>query len=63
MSSSLDTDNHKRSNHKDFKVGSTGTPINWNGDDSTLYKHAMINAFEKSLLDEIATGKETEDST
>ncbi|KAE9301123.1 hypothetical protein PF008_g22837 [Phytophthora fragariae] len=60
MSSSDSEDDKKL---KNFKIGSSGTPINWNGDDWTFYKHAMLNAFEKSLLDEIATGKATEDAT
>ncbi|GMF63085.1 unnamed protein product [Phytophthora fragariaefolia] len=61
--SSSDSEDDKK--HKNLKIGSLDTPVNWNGDDWTfyMYKHAMLNAFEKSLLDEIATGKATEDVT
>ncbi|GMF25211.1 unnamed protein product [Phytophthora fragariaefolia] len=58
---SSDSEDDKK--HKGFKIGSSGTPVNWNGDDWTFYKHAMLNAFEKSLLDDIATGAATEDAT
>ncbi|KAE8903830.1 hypothetical protein PF005_g11108 [Phytophthora fragariae] len=57
------SDSEDDKKHKGFKIGSSGTPVNWNGDDWTFYKHAMLNAFEKSLLDEIATGAPTEDAT
>ncbi|OWZ17093.1 hypothetical protein PHMEG_0009012 [Phytophthora megakarya] len=57
MSSSDDEDGKK---HKSFKIGSSGTPVNWNGDDWSFNNHDMLNAFEKSLLDEIATGAATE---
>ncbi|CAI5700441.1 unnamed protein product [Peronospora effusa] len=60
LSSDSDSDTGKR---KCFKIGSSGTPVRWNGDDWTFYKHAMINAFEESLLDQIAIGKETLDDT
>ncbi|OWY96196.1 LOW QUALITY PROTEIN: hypothetical protein PHMEG_00033599 [Phytophthora megakarya] len=57
MSSSDSVDGKK---HKSFKIGSSGTPANWNGDGWSFYKHAMLNVFEKSLLDEIATRAATE---
>ncbi|OWZ13842.1 hypothetical protein PHMEG_00012772 [Phytophthora megakarya] len=60
MSSSSDSDDGKFK-RKSFKIGSSGTPVRWNGEDWTFYKHAMMNAFEKSLLDEIALGKEVKD--
>ena len=46
-----------------FRIGSSGTPVRWNGDDWTFYKHAMINDFEEGLLDHIAIGKETLDDS
>ena len=45
------------------KIGSAGTPVQWNGDDWTFYKHAMMNMFEESLLDQIAIGKECLDAS
>ena len=46
-----------------FRIGSSGTPVRWNGDNWTFYKHAMINAFEESFLDQISIGKETPDDS
>ncbi|GMF35188.1 unnamed protein product [Phytophthora fragariaefolia] len=63
MSSSSDSDDGGKSKRKGFKIGSSGTPVRWDGEDWTCYKHAMLNAFEKSLLDGIATGRETEDAS
>ncbi|GMF53554.1 unnamed protein product, partial [Phytophthora fragariaefolia] len=64
MSSSSDSvDSRKsKSKRKGFKIGSSGTPVRWDGGDWTFYKHAMQNAFEKNLLDGIAKGDETEDT-
>ncbi|GMF46166.1 unnamed protein product [Phytophthora fragariaefolia] len=63
MSSSSDSDDGGKSKRKGFKNGSSGTPVRWDGADWTFYKHARLNAFEKSLLDGIATGRETEDAS
>ena len=57
MYSSSDSDE----NSKGFKIGSSGTPVRWDGEDWTLYKYAMLNAFEDSLLDDIAKGHVVED--
>ncbi|GMF53792.1 unnamed protein product [Phytophthora fragariaefolia] len=64
MSSSSDSGDSRKSKskRKGFKIGSSGTPIRWDGEDCTFYKHAMQNAFEKNLLDGIAKGDETEDT-
>ncbi|KAG2891233.1 hypothetical protein PC114_g17077 [Phytophthora cactorum] len=63
MPSPSDSEDGKGKKQKGYKIGSSGTPVNRNGDDGTFYKHAMLNAFEMSLLDGIATSAETEDST
>ncbi|RMX67916.1 hypothetical protein DD238_000510 [Peronospora effusa] len=55
---SLDSDSDT-GKHEGFRIGSSGIPVRWNGDDWTFYQHAMINAFEERLLDQIAIGKET----
>ncbi|KAG1698624.1 hypothetical protein DVH05_014582 [Phytophthora capsici] len=60
MSSSSDSDDGRSRKRKGFKIGSSGTPVNWNGEYWTFYKHAMLNAFEKSLLDQIALGNDIE---
>uniref|UniRef100_M4C293 Uncharacterized protein n=1 Tax=Hyaloperonospora arabidopsidis (strain Emoy2) TaxID=559515 RepID=M4C293_HYAAE len=57
MSSSSDSDVRK-AKRKSFKIGYSGTPVRWDGEDWTFYKHAMINAFEENLLDKIALFKE-----
>ena len=62
MSSLSDSDAGK-AKRKSFKIGSSGTLVRWNGEDWTFYKHAMINAFEENLLDEIALGKEVLDES
>ncbi|OWZ09602.1 Copia type Polyprotein [Phytophthora megakarya] len=61
MSSSSDSEDSGKSKRKGFKIGSSGTPVRWDGEDWTFYKNAMVNAFEKSLLDGIADGTEKED--
>ena len=58
-SSNSDVENFKR---KSFRIGSLGTPVRWNGEDWTFYKYAMINAFKKRLLDEIALDEGKEDA-
>ncbi|GMF51742.1 unnamed protein product [Phytophthora fragariaefolia] len=63
MSSSSDSDDGGKSKRKGFKISSSGTPVRRDGEDWTFYKHAMLNAFEKSLLDGIATVRETEDAS
>ena len=62
MSSSFDSDSDTYKD-KSFRIGLSATPVHWNGDDWTFYKHAMINDFEDSLLDQIAIGKETLDDS
>ncbi|GMF47884.1 unnamed protein product [Phytophthora fragariaefolia] len=64
MSSSSDSDDSRKSKskRKGFKIGSSGTPVRWDGEDWTFYKHAMQNAFEKNFLDGIAKFDETEDT-
>ncbi|KAG3110206.1 hypothetical protein PI124_g14807 [Phytophthora idaei] len=49
MPSSSDSEDGKGKKQKGYKIGSSGTPVNWNGDDGTFYKHAMRNAFEMSF--------------
>ncbi|KAG3001777.1 hypothetical protein PC121_g19763, partial [Phytophthora cactorum] len=63
MSSLADSDGGGKIKHKGFKIGSSGTPVRWDGEDWTFYKHAMLNAVEENLLDDIATGAETEDAS
>ncbi|KAG2802734.1 hypothetical protein PC116_g18231, partial [Phytophthora cactorum] len=63
MSSLADSDGGGKSKHKGFKIGSSGTPVRWDGEDWTFYKHAMLNAVEENLLDDIATGAETKDAS
>ena len=63
MYSSSDSEDGKRKRNKEIKLGSQGTPVNWNGEDWTFYKHAMLNAFEQNLLDEIAAGGVVEDAS
>ncbi|CAH0492760.1 unnamed protein product [Peronospora farinosa] len=60
LSSYSDSDTDK---HEGLQIFSSGTPVCWNRDDWTFFKHAMINAFESSLLDQIATGMEALDLT
>ncbi|OWZ10168.1 hypothetical protein PHMEG_00017026 [Phytophthora megakarya] len=61
MSSSSESDDGSRNKHKGFKISSSGTSVRWDGEDWTLYKHAVVNAFEQSLLDGIADDTEKED--
>ena len=56
--SDSDSDGEERN---EFTIGHAGTPIHWNGDGRKFYKHAMMNAFEESLLDQIAIGEECQD--
>ena len=63
MYSSSDSEDGKRKKHKGIKLGSQGTPVNWNGEDYLFYKHAMLNAFEQNLLDEIAAGGVVDDAS
>ncbi|OWY91348.1 hypothetical protein PHMEG_00040106, partial [Phytophthora megakarya] len=62
MSSSSDSDESKHKK-KGFKIGSKGILVRWDGEDWIFYKQSMINAFEKSLLDEIVLGTKTEGDT
>ncbi|KAG6946690.1 hypothetical protein JG687_00016565, partial [Phytophthora cactorum] len=48
MPSPSDSEDGKGKKQKGYKIGSSGTPVNRNGDDGTFYKHAMLNAFEMS---------------
>ena len=57
MYSSSDSDEKS----KGLKIGSSGTPVRWDGEDWTSYKYAMLNAFEERLLDDIAKGHVVED--
>ncbi|KAJ8544544.1 hypothetical protein ON010_g11724 [Phytophthora cinnamomi] len=38
-------------------------PVRWDSEVWTFYKHAILNAFEKILLNGITTGSETEDAS
>ncbi|CAH0481204.1 unnamed protein product [Peronospora belbahrii] len=57
MYSSIDLDEKSMG----FKIGSLGTPVRWDREDWTFYKYAMLNAFEESLLDDIARSDVVED--
>ncbi|KAG6949402.1 hypothetical protein JG688_00014635 [Phytophthora aleatoria] len=50
MPSPSDSEDGKGKKQKGYKTGSSGTPVNWNGDDGTFYKHAMLNAFEMTKI-------------
>ncbi|KAG3079981.1 hypothetical protein PI125_g20581, partial [Phytophthora idaei] len=63
MSSLADSDGGGKSKRKGFTIGSSGTTVRWDGEDWAFFKHAMLNAFEESLLDDIATGAETKDAS
>ncbi|POM75690.1 Hypothetical protein PHPALM_7171 [Phytophthora palmivora] len=63
MSSPSYSEDAKNKKLENFKIGPSVTPVNGNGDAWSFYKHVILNAFEMSLLDEIATGKVTEDAT
>ncbi|OWY93280.1 hypothetical protein PHMEG_00037384 [Phytophthora megakarya] len=62
MSSSSDSDDSKHKK-KAFKIGYKGIALRWDGEDWIFYEQSMINAFEKSLLDEIVLGTKTEGDT
>ncbi|POM78253.1 Multidrug resistance protein ABC Superfamily [Phytophthora palmivora] len=62
MSSSSDSDDGK-AKHKSFKKVRSGTLVRWNGEDWMFYKHAMMNAFKKILLDQIERDREVKDDS
>ena len=53
----------EKAKRKSFKIESSGTPVRWNGEGRTFYKHAMINVFGEKHLIEIALGKEVLDES
>ncbi|KAJ8546882.1 hypothetical protein ON010_g11353 [Phytophthora cinnamomi] len=63
MASSSDSDDDRRKSKTDkkFRINSSGNPVNWDGENWPFYKKSMKIVFQKSLLEDIASGKVTAD--
>ncbi|POM77591.1 Integrase catalytic core protein [Phytophthora palmivora] len=59
MPSSSDSDDDRRKSNQDkkFHINSSVNPVLWDGENWPFYKKAMIVAFQRDLLEQIATGK------
>eukprot|EP00644_Phytophthora_capsici_P011248 jgi/Phyca11/16207/fgenesh1_pg.PHYCAscaffold_18_\ len=60
-SSDSDDDRRKGKKNKEFHINSSGNPVHWDGENWPFYKKAMTVAFQRDLLEQIATGKVKED--
>eukprot|EP00644_Phytophthora_capsici_P001274 jgi/Phyca11/104870/e_gw1.10.573.1 len=65
MSSASDSEGERRKGKesklaKEFRINSSGNPVNWDGENWVYYRKMMKIAFQKSLLLDIAEGKTKE---
>eukprot|EP00644_Phytophthora_capsici_P005946 jgi/Phyca11/13137/fgenesh1_pg.PHYCAscaffold_2_\ len=62
MPPSSDSEEGRRKKNKEFHINSSGNPVHWDGGTWPFYRKAMTVAFQRDLLEQIATGKVKEDN-